>query len=180
MRRYAMYLTRRATLVGIATLVSLSITRPVLSADYITAAPPLPGDTVYAPKPVDEVIFPEAEELIRFNGLDVATVVRVAQQLRDAAVIGTWAELLAAANWPVEVYYGSGHRSVTTVSQFPFPLTAPIPMELRKVIVGQTISTLLINSEGLMYGDGQLWLGVHCPGGKCETEKLGIITLNLP
>ncbi len=49
--------------------------------------------------------------------------------------------------------------------------------EIKAVIVGQQYKDLFVNAEGVMFGDGQLWLNGICQTETCDIFDVRIITV---
>lgn len=49
--------------------------------------------------------------------------------------------------------------------------------EIKSAIVDQQFKDLFVNAEGVMFGDGQLWLSGICETESCETFEVKIITV---
>jgi hypothetical protein len=51
--------------------------------------------------------------------------------------------------------------------------------DLRAVVSAQEFETLFLSSDGMMFGDGQIWLQAQCPDQACTTSMVRIVTINM-
>jgi hypothetical protein len=49
--------------------------------------------------------------------------------------------------------------------------------EIEEAILDQSFETLFVNAEGIMFGDGQLWLSAICTDDSCAESDIRIIAL---
>jgi hypothetical protein len=145
----------------------------------VGSPPPIPSDTKLAPNPSDEPISRDVAARLTDLGFDVEQIRSVLQSIRDGAMSGDWHEILAYTIWPLAVYRNAAVHHIRGMAQFISQFGHVVPMYLRIVIATQPIATMLINAQGLMYGDGEIWVGVQCSDAACVQKRVGITTLNL-
>lgn len=140
---------------------------------------PLPKDIKLGPRPTEEKVPAAVMARIEGLGYDLRRVRRKLQTIQDGAISGRWDDILDAAHWPLTVFVGNRKIVVRNARQFIKIFGYFAPMYLREIIATQRISNMLINAEGFMYGDGEVWVGSWCLNKECTSQSYGIKTLNL-
>ena len=89
----------------------------------------------------------------------------------DAETFASWISYPFRVTVDGEAYVFDGPEGV--VEHYESMMTD----EIRTAIVDQEFKNLFVNAEGVMFGDGQLWLSGICETEACETFAVKIIAV---
>ncbi len=89
----------------------------------------------------------------------------------DAETFANWISYPFRVTIDGEAYVFAGPEGV--VEHYESMMTD----EIRSAIVDQEFKNLFVNAEGVMFGDGQLWLSGICETETCETFSVKIIAV---
>lgn len=103
--------------------------------------------------------------------VEAIDAIRAAVEADDAEAFASWISYPFRVTVDGEAYAFEGPDGV--VEHYQSMMTD----EIRTAIVEQQYKDLFVNSEGVMYGDGQLWLSGICADDACERFDVRIITV---
>ncbi|MCF7751970.1 hypothetical protein KQ945_14515 [Bacillus subtilis subsp. subtilis] len=83
----------------------------------------------------------------------------------------------ALALYPVSVNVGGKKRTVADAATFEREYDRIITADIAKTITEQKFDALFVNWQGVMLGNGQVWINGICPGNDCSKAKVGIVTV---
>jgi hypothetical protein len=91
---------------------------------------------------------------------------------RDAAYLASWVA------YPITINPGGGDAFVVeTPEDFVARYDDIVTDEIYQAVTGQAYENLFVNSEGVMFGDGQLWIAGICQDDACSGFDIKIITI---
>ena len=111
-------------------------------------------------------------------GLEEAQV-RVALERLQRALVAEDADAVAAlVSFPLRV----GGRRVRTPQEMARDYRAIWTPSLQRLVLAQRVEELFVNVQGVMLGDGAVWLGAVCaPGsarGECRDPQVRVVAVN--
>lgn len=112
------------------------------------------------------------------NALGDHTLYRAAFDAIKAAV--TDADGAAFAEWvsyPIKVTADGEEMSISTPEQFVEHYDNIVTDEIRTAVEEQAWADLFVNYQGVMFGNGQVWLNGICKDAKCAEFDVKIITI---
>lgn len=80
----------------------------------------------------------------------------------------------ALVNYPIEVSVDGKNRKIKNAAEFVDLWDKIITPEINKVIVAQRYQDLFVNSEGIMFGSGEVWISEVCLNTACSKSTMGI------
>lgn len=90
----------------------------------------------------------------------------------DAASVASWVA------YPITVTDENGDKlTLEDESQFVEHYDEFMTDEIVDAVAQQDYAALFVNSEGVMFGDGQMWISGVCPTEACEGFDVKIITI---
>lgn len=89
----------------------------------------------------------------------------------DAAGVAEW------VSYPITVNVGGKALTIDDAAQFEAEYAAIITGDIKDAILAQTWETLFVNADGIMYGNGQVWLNGICKDEACAQFDVKIITI---
>ena len=103
--------------------------------------------------------------------IEAFDAIKAAVEADDAEAFADWISYPFKTKIGGEDYEFDGPEGV--IEHYDAMMTA----EIRAVIVGQQYKDLFVNSDGVMFGDGQLWLSGVCATDDCEDIDVRIIAV---
>ncbi|ODT08568.1 MAG: hypothetical protein ABS35_44265 [Kaistia sp. SCN 65-12] len=89
----------------------------------------------------------------------------------DAAGVAEW------VSYPITVNVGGKALTIDDAAQFEAEYAAIITGDIKDAILAQSWETLFVNADGIMYGNGQVWLNGICKDDACAQFDVKIITI---
>jgi len=89
----------------------------------------------------------------------------------DAAGVAEW------VSYPITVNVGGKSLTIDDAAQFATEYAAIITGDIKDAILAQKWETLFVNADGIMYGNGQVWLNGICKDDACAAFDVKIITI---
>jgi hypothetical protein len=89
----------------------------------------------------------------------------------DAAGVATW------VSYPITVSVGGKELTINDAAQFETEYETIITGDIKDTILAQEWETLFVNADGVMYGNGQIWLNGICKDDACAEFDVKIITI---
>ena len=103
--------------------------------------------------------------------VDAFDAIRAAVEAGDAETFASWISYPFRVTVDGEAYVFEGEYGV--VDHYESMMTD----EIKTAILDQQYRDLLVNAEGVMFGDGQLWLSAICQNEPCDSFDVRIITV---
>lgn len=88
-----------------------------------------------------------------------------------AAAVAEW------VSYPVNVTIGGKTRVIDDAAQFETEYETIITGDIKDAILGQKWEELFVNADGVMYGNGQVWLNGICKDDACAEFDVKIIAI---
>ncbi len=115
----------------------------------------------------------QIEELLGEHQLFKDTIA----DLQERVTNEDWVAVSAFIAYPITVTINGRKKTLRSAEAFE-PLAADIiTPEIAEVIVNQDYGSLFVNSDGIMFGDGQVWMNGICLDDTCSTFEPKIITI---
>ena len=89
----------------------------------------------------------------------------------DATAFADW------VSYPIEVVADGEPMVIGDAAQFADYYEAIVTPEIAQAVENQSFNELFINSEGAMFGDGQVWMSEVCLDDACANSEVKIITI---
>jgi hypothetical protein len=89
----------------------------------------------------------------------------------DAAAFAAW------VSYPINVVAEGEKLEVTDEAQFEEHYDAVVTDEIKDAISSQKWQDLFVNYQGVMFGNGQVWLNGICKNDSCSEFDVKIITI---
>ena len=89
----------------------------------------------------------------------------------DAAGFAQW------VSYPIKVVADGEEMTIADEAQFVEHYDSIMTDEIRTAVTEQTWATLFVNYQGLMLGNGQVWLNGVCVDDTCEAFDVRVITI---
>jgi hypothetical protein len=98
----------------------------------------------------------------------------------QAAVADEDADALAAlVSYPITIRSGPEELTIDDVEAFAQHYEEIMTEEIVTAITDQTYESLFVNSDGVMFGNGQVWLSGVCTDDACSDFDVRIIAIQL-
>jgi hypothetical protein len=91
--------------------------------------------------------------------------------LYHAGEAGDAATVASLAKYPLRVATNGEEYEIDNEKTFVDNYDTIITPAIREVIVGQDFALLFVNQDGVMYGDGDVWLSAICIDDQCERYR---------
>ncbi len=159
----------RRTLLIIATLSSIYFTSNGVTAD-LEDLPEFPT--------LDLSTVPDlTKKKYTDYGYDIATSYLIYQKLKFASDEYSIVAFISALRFPLAVNVGGKHVMIKGTMEISKNWEA-----LHKVIergIGKTpFLDAFLSAEGIMFGDGEIWITAECKSGSCDPKSLAVTTIN--
>jgi len=89
-------------------------------------------------------------------------------------------DVVAFADWvsyPIEVTADGQTLVIGDAGEFADRYDAIITPEIAQAVTDQSFNELFVNSEGAMFGNGQVWMSEICLDDACANSEVKIITI---
>lgn len=96
--------------------------------------------------------------------------------LQEAVAIEDAGTVAALAAYPLVVKVEE-RREVTSAEEFAFGYDEIMTDEIVDAVAGQTYDTLFASDQGIMFGNGQVWMSGVCEDDDCAQWDVKIITI---
>ncbi|MBW8322451.1 MAG: hypothetical protein K0M49_00960 [Arenimonas sp.] len=83
----------------------------------------------------------------------------------------------AFVDYPITVTINGKRRTIRSAEEFEPLYHDIVTPEIADVIVSQDYGSLFVNGDGIMFGDGQVWMNGICLDDACSEMEARIITL---
>ncbi|WP_422347751.1 hypothetical protein [Stenotrophomonas sp. DR009] len=178
----------RTIAVLIPALLLAACSQPAPPAEPAVDAPP-PMEASAAATPAAEPAMPAAEPAgaapaevsaedarARIETLlgDAAQYEKVFNAFRTAVVGGDRAAVVEEVRFPLNI---SGGKKITGPGEFQRNYEKIITPAVVKAVSGQDFGKVFVNQQGVMIGDGQVWLNGQCLDQACTKTEVKVITI---
>lgn len=87
------------------------------------------------------------------------------------------AAVAALVRFPIEVNPGRAPTTIASPGQFIAQYDRIVTPAIAAVVARQSWDTLFVNAQGVMLGDGEVWLGGECADKDCTALQVRVITI---
>ncbi len=101
----------------------------------------------------------------------VITAFQAAVQAHDAAGVA------ALVSYPITVRVGGTSRTIKTPQKFIARYDSIITPAIAAAVQGQAYDSMMVNSKGVMLGQGEVWFNGTCRDAKCTTSTVRVIAI---
>jgi len=105
---------------------------------------------------------------------DAAQYEKVFTAFKTAVVGGDRAAVVEEVRFPLNI---SGGRKITGPGEFQRNYEKIITPAVVKAVSAQDFGTVFVNQQGVMIGDGQVWLNGQCLDKACTRTEVKVITI---
>ncbi|SNY65008.1 hypothetical protein [Stenotrophomonas sp. CC120223-11] len=105
---------------------------------------------------------------------DAAQYEKVFNAFRTAVVGGDRAAVVEEVRFPLNI---SGGKKITGPGEFQRNYEKIITPAVVKAVSGQDFGKVFVNQQGVMIGDGQVWLNGQCLDQACTKTEVKVITI---
>ncbi|HHA2859828.1 TPA: hypothetical protein ACOFDH_002251 [Stenotrophomonas maltophilia] len=177
----------RTIAVLIPALLLAACSQPAPPAEPAVDAPP-PMEASAAATPAAETATPAAEPAAaaadapaedaraRIETLlgDAAQYEKVFNAFKTAVVGGDRAAVVEEVRFPLNI---AGGKKITGPGEFQRNYEKIITPAVVKAVSGQDFGKVFVNQQGVMIGDGQVWLNGQCLDQACAQTEVKVITI---
>ena len=89
----------------------------------------------------------------------------------DATAFADW------VSYPIEVAADGEPMVIGDAAQFAEHYEGIVTPEIAQAVADQSFNELFVNSEGAMFGNGQVWMSEICLDDACSNSEVKIITI---
>lgn len=172
----------------IPALLLAACSQPAPPAEPAADAPP-PMEAGAAPTPAAELVTPAAEPAAiapadapaedaraRIESVlgDAAQYEKVFNAFKTAVVGGDRAAVVEEVRFPLNI---SGGKKITGPGEFQRNYEKIITPAVVKAVTEQDFGKVFVNQQGVMIGDGQVWLNGQCLDQACTKAEVKVITI---
>jgi hypothetical protein len=97
--------------------------------------------------------------------------------LQTAVTDEDYEAVAVLVSYPITVRSTPEELPVETPEAFVENYDAIMTEEIVSAIIGQKYETLFVNGEGIMFGNGQVWMSGVCEDDVCENWTVKVITI---
>ncbi|UQA70883.1 MULTISPECIES: hypothetical protein [Stenotrophomonas] len=105
---------------------------------------------------------------------DAAQYEKVFNAFKTAVVSGDRAAVVEEVRFPLNI---SGGKKITGPGEFQRNYEKIITPAVVKAVSGQDFGKVFVNQQGVMIGDGQVWLNGQCLDQACAQTEVKVITI---
>lgn len=172
----------RTIAVLIPALLLAACSQPAPPAEPAVDAPP-PMEASAAGTPAAEpaaatpaVDAPAEDARARIESVlgDAAQYEKVFNAFKTAVVGGDRAAVVEEVRFPLNI---SGGKKITGPGEFQRNYEKIITPAVVKAVSGQDFGKVFVNQQGVMIGDGQVWLNGQCLDQACAQTEVKVITI---
>ncbi|WP_340572549.1 hypothetical protein [Stenotrophomonas sp. G106K1] len=150
---------------------------PMTGATPAEAAASTTPDAVAAPADTPSPVEPAADDArARIETLlgDAAQYEKVFNAFKTAVVAGDRPAVVEEVRFPLNI---SGGKKITGPGEFQRNYEKIITPAVVKAVSAQEFGTVFVNQQGVMIGDGQVWLNGQCLDKACTRTEVKVITI---
>jgi hypothetical protein len=96
---------------------------------------------------------------------------------QHAVATGSREDVAAFIRYPIKVTIDGGTKVIRSPDAFVKQYDAIMTPEIVDAVKNQAYGDLFVNDQGVMFGDGQVWMDAICIGSKCRQSVIQVVTL---
>lgn len=148
----------------------------LLAACSQPAPPAPPAEPTAAAPAASEAEAPAEDARARIESLlgDAAQYEKVFNAFKTAVVGGDRAAVVEEVHFPLNI---SGGKKITGPGEFQRNYEKIITPAVVKAVSEQDFGKVFVNQQGVMIGDGQVWLNGQCLDQACTKTEVKVITI---
>lgn len=108
---------------------------------------------------------------------DAGQYERVFTQLQQGVASGDHAAVSKLMRYPLRVDVAGGKREVADAAAFQREYDRIVTAPVARAIAAQSFATVFVNQQGVMIGNGQVWLNGECLDQACSQTDVKVTTL---
>lgn len=108
---------------------------------------------------------------------DHAAYRKLLGELQSAVASGDKAAAAALVSYPLQATVAGKPKTIQDAAAFVAQYDAIMTDEIKKVIGAQQYAGVMVNAQGVMLGDGQVWLNGVCVDKACTKSTPRVVTL---
>lgn len=156
----------------VTSVLALSISIPVLSVSAQATTVKATTTQKATPAKVDHLTAEQQKSLINVAGFDnVKQFTGFYANLRRAVAQNNKEAVAQRISYPLSIYSNSKKRSILNKKQFIAEYDKIMTTEVKKALANQRLDDLFIRDQGVMVGNGEIWMAIL-------DNKLGVYTIN--
>lgn len=148
-----------------------TVAAPQAAAEHAKDAAATPADAANPPAPAAA---DDARARIETLLGDAAQYEKVFTAFKTAVVGGDRAAVVEEVRFPLNI---SGGRKITGPGEFQRNYEKIITPAVVKAVSAQDFGTVFVNQQGVMIGDGQVWLTGECLDKACKRTEVKVGTI---
>ena len=79
--------------------------------------------------------------------------------------------------YPLHINVAGQKREIADAATFEREYDRIITADIAQAVTAQTFDTLFVNAQGVMLGNGQVWIGSVCADATCADPQVGITAI---
>ncbi|MEN5287335.1 hypothetical protein ABE494_15480 [Stenotrophomonas lactitubi] len=143
---------------------------PQAAAEHAKDAAATPADVPSPAEPAADDARARIETLLG----DAAQYEKVFNAFKTAVVAGDRPAVVEEVRFPLNI---SGGKKITGPGEFQRNYEKIITPAVVKAVSAQEFGTVFVNQQGVMIGDGQVWLNGQCLDKACTRTEVKVITI---
>jgi hypothetical protein len=162
----------KALKIMVTSVLALSISIPALSVSAQATTVKATTTQTATPAKVDHLTAEQEKSLINVAGFDnVKQFTGFYANLRRAVAQNNKEAVAQRISYPLSIYSNSKKRSILNKKQFIAEYDKIMTTEVKKALANQRLDELFIRDQGVMVGNGEIWMAIL-------DNKLGVYTIN--
>lgn len=162
----------KALKIMVTSVLALSISIPALSVSAQATTVKATTTQTATPAKVDHLTAEQEKSLIHIAGFDnVKQFTGFYANLRRAVAQNNKEAVAQRISYPLSIYSNSKKRSILNKKQFIAEYDQIMTTEVKKALANQRLDKLFIRDQGVMVGNGEIWMAIL-------DNKLGVYTIN--
>lgn len=162
----------KALKIMVTSVLALSISIPALYVSAQATTVKATTTQTATPAKVDHLTAEQQKSLIEVAGFDnVKQFTGFYANLRRAVAQNNKEAVAQRISYPLSIYSNSKKRSILNKKQFIAEYDQIMTTEVKKALANQRLDKLFIRDQGVMVGNGEIWMAIL-------DNKLGVYTIN--
>jgi hypothetical protein len=96
---------------------------------------------------------------------------------QHAVAVGSKEDVAAFIRYPIKVTINGQTKVIRSPEAFVKQYDEIMTPEIVNAVKNQAYGDLFVNDQGVMFGDGQVWMDAICIGSKCRQSVIQVVTL---
>ena len=97
--------------------------------------------------------------------------------LQQAVIDGHKQDVAAFVRYPIVVTIGNRKRTITSAAAFVKAYDSIMTPDIVAAVKGQKYEDLFVNYQGVMFGNGEVWINGICLDRKCKSFVPKVVTI---